>query len=95
MLSQRLIGPVTITDNLNVKTIETTATVTPDGTLTAHVPGEVPPGEHRVLVLVDGGATDRPRERPRRGLNLPLHDVGQWPAKLSLRREDMYGDWGR
>ena len=28
-------------------------------------------------------------------LNFPVISVGKWPTKLSLRREDMYGDDGR
>jgi len=32
-------------------------------------------------------------ERP--PLDLPLYDLGPWPEGLSLRREDMYDDWGR
>jgi hypothetical protein len=31
------------------------------------------------------------RESP----DFPVISVGQWPADLSLRREDMYGDDGR
>ncbi|XWK90397.1 MAG: hypothetical protein U7127_10215 [Phormidium sp.] len=34
--------------------------------------------------------TEKPetkKERP--PLNFPVHDVGPWPANLSLRREDM------
>ena len=40
----------------------------------------------------------RPRERPeaRRTLSLddlwPVHRAGEWPADLSLRREDLYDD---
>jgi len=78
-----------------MKRIQTTATVTPDGTLTAHVPGDVPPGEHRVVVLVADAAPGTPNAGPRRPLSLPLHQLGPWPAGLSLRREDIYGDWGR
>lgn len=28
-------------------------------------------------------------------LNFPVISVGRWPGRLSLRREDMYGDDGR
>ena len=28
-------------------------------------------------------------------LDFPTDDLGPWPADLSLRREDMYGDNGR
>ena len=41
-----------------MQTIETTATGSPDGTLTLHVATDFPPGEHRVLLVIDGA----PRE---------------------------------
>ncbi len=34
-------------------TIETVATVTEEGTITAKVPGHLPQGEHRVIIVVD------------------------------------------
>lgn len=27
--------------------------------------------------------------------DFPIHDIGPWPEGLSLRREDLYDDWGR
>lgn len=73
-----------------MRTIETRATVRPDGTLVAQVPADVTPGEHRViLVLADAVATATTGE-----LDLPVHDLGPWPA-TSLRRVDLYGDGGR
>lgn len=75
-----------------MRRIETTATVGPDGTLTMRVPRDVPPGEHRVVVVIETGAERAPG---RREFSFPIHDVGPWPEGLSLRREDMYGDWGR
>lgn len=75
-----------------MKTVETTATVGSDGTLTARVPPEVPPGRHRVVVLIE----EEPAEEEKRpALEIPVYDLGPWPEGLSLRREDMYGDWGR
>jgi hypothetical protein len=44
---------------LGVRTIETTATVTPDGKLMADVPADVAPGEHRVVVVIEDLATER------------------------------------
>ena len=51
--------------------------------------------EHRVIVrqMIQGT-----RGRPAKGkkpLTFPVISVGEWPADLSLRREDMYGDNGR
>ena len=79
-----------------MKTIETTASVTPDGTLTARVPPEVPPGEHRVVVVIDeqpSASISGREECP--PLDFPVRDYGPWPEGLSLRREDMYGNGGR
>jgi hypothetical protein len=36
-----------------MRTIEVTVTVTPDGTLTAQAPPDVPPGEHLAVLVVD------------------------------------------
>jgi hypothetical protein len=72
-----------------MKAIETMATVSPDHTLTAKVPSNIAPGDHQVVVVIDESAMARAP------LDLPCHDVGPWPENLSLRREDMYGDWER
>ena len=75
-----------------MRTIETTATVDPDGTLTARVPPEIPPGQHRVVLVIEE-QPERKEEVP--PFDFPVHDLGPWPEGLSLRREDMYDDWGR
>lgn len=75
-----------------MRTIETRGTVTDDGELIVKVTPDIPAGEHNVVVVIE----ERPVERPKRPpLNLPVHDFGPWPENLSLRREDMYDDWGR
>jgi len=75
-----------------MKAIETTGTVTEDGKLIVDLPPDVAPGEHKVIIVIDT-AGER-NGAPPLG-DLPLHDFGPWPEDLSLRREDMYGDWGR
>jgi hypothetical protein len=75
-----------------MRAIETTATVTEDGRLTVQVPPDIPSGEHDVVIVL-GPRVGLPHERL--PLNFPVHDSGPWPADLSLRREDMYDDWGR
>ncbi len=75
-----------------MRTIETTASVSPDGTLTARVPPDIAPGEHEVVLVIAERAAGRKRRPP---LRLPVHHWGPWPANLSLRREDLYDDWGR
>jgi len=75
-----------------MRTIETTATITAEGTLTVQVPSDIPPGPHRIVVVIDD-QPDMPDTRPLH--DFPVIHVGAWPADLSLRREDMYGDDGR
>ncbi|MGH7966738.1 MAG: hypothetical protein ACRERD_33745 [Candidatus Binatia bacterium] len=75
-----------------MRTIEATATVTKDGKMTVPVPSDIPQGKHRVVVVIDEQLVRKEKRPP---LNLPAHDYGPWPADLSLRREDMYDDWGR
>jgi hypothetical protein len=75
-----------------MRTIETTATITAEGTLTVQVPPDIPPGPHRVVVWID----DQPDLSEARPIHdFPVIHVGVWPAEISLRREDMYGDDGR
>jgi hypothetical protein len=73
------------------KRIEGIATVDEDGQAKLHVADVLPPGKHRVIVVVDESAVE--------SLDAFLARIairgGQWPGGLSLRREDMYGDWGR
>jgi hypothetical protein len=80
-----------------VKTIETTVTVTIDGKITIQLPPDVPPGEHQIVLVIDEEpVSDNSVAKEKRSLlNFPVHDFGPWPTDLSLRREDMYDDWGR
>ena len=75
-----------------MRTIEATATVADDGTLTVRVPSDLPPGKHKVVLVVEDYGPSRIEQSQ---LDLPEFDVGPWPDGLSLRREDMYDDWGR
>lgn len=36
-----------------MRTIETTGTITADGVLTVHVPNDVAPGQHPVVIIID------------------------------------------
>lgn len=102
---------------MTLRTIEAIASISSDGTLTARVPADIPPGEHRVVVVVEDtaaepagrpasphrstsevGATPSAQPRPPREqgpFGIRVYDVGAWPQGLSLRREDLYGDWER
>jgi hypothetical protein len=75
-----------------MKTIETTVLVTPEGTVTLQLPEDIPPGEHRIVVVIDEQPIVREKRQP---LKFPVDRYGLWPEDLSLRREDMYGEWGR
>jgi hypothetical protein len=80
-----------------MKAIETIATVTEDGFLTMQLPLDIPVGEYQVVLVIDQQPlTEKLVTKEKRPpLNFPVDNYDPWPADLSLRREDMYGDWGR
>ncbi|TVP63937.1 MAG: hypothetical protein EA343_06580 [Nodularia sp. (in: Bacteria)] len=80
-----------------MKSIETIATVTKDGKITVQLPPDIPAGEHHVVIVIEEKHTDEKVEikEKRPPLNFPVHNCGLGSENLSLRREDMYGDWGR
>ncbi|MBW4473298.1 MAG: hypothetical protein KME45_23420 [Stenomitos rutilans HA7619-LM2] len=73
-------------------TIEAIATVTPEGKVTIQLPATVPPGNHKLVLVIDEQPVTAEQRPP---FDFPVHHVGVWPENLSLRREDMYDDWGR
>jgi hypothetical protein len=75
-----------------MRTIETTATITAEGTLIVQVPPDIPPGPHHVVVWIDHQPS---LSEAGQFHDFPVIHVGAWPADLSLHREDMYGDDGR
>lgn len=75
-----------------MRTIETTATVTKDSKLTIQIPSDIEPGEHKIVIVIEEQPVKKETRLP---LDLPVRDYGPWPENLSLRREDMYDDWGR
>lgn len=75
-----------------MRTIETTATVAEDGKLTMQIPPDIEPGEHKVVIVIEEQPVKK--ETPPL-LDFPVISVGSWPENLSLRREDMYDEWGR
>lgn len=72
-------------------TIRTRATVGEDGKLEVMLSGELPPGEHEVVITVEEAS---PAKRKFRVKDFPVNDT-PWDDSISLRREDMYGDDGR
>lgn len=75
-----------------MRTIETTVMVEPGGKVVLQLPPDIPPGERRVVLVIEEPPASKPERPP---LDFPVIDVGPWPDNLSLRREDMYDDWGR
>ena len=72
-------------------TIRTRATVGEDGKLEAMLSGELPPGEHDVVITVEEAPAPKRKFRIE---DFPINDT-PWDDLISLRREDMYGDDGR
>jgi hypothetical protein len=79
-----------------MRSIQTTMQVLPDGTVRLGDSASLPPGDHQVvLTVLDNEEQARQDQALRDFLAQPPLELGPWPADLSLRREDMYGDWGR
>lgn len=74
-----------------MRTIETVATIV-DGKMTVQVPPDLPSGEHRIVVVIDEELAPNEKRSLR---DFPVIHTGSWPEDLSLRREDMYDEWGR
>jgi hypothetical protein len=78
-----------------MKSIQTAATVSVDGKLTIQLPPSIPPGEHRVLLVIDDGEVPLKTRIPKPPLALNVLRWEAWPADSTFRREDNYGDEGR
>ena len=70
--------------------IRTKVRVADDGSITGHVPGNVPPGEHAAAITVAEPAGEQAAS-----WDLPVDDCGPWPSGVTLRREEIYGEDGR
>lgn len=75
-----------------MRTIETTVTVEPDGKLVLQLPPDIAPGEHRIVLVIEEQPMMAEKES---SLDFPVIEVDRWPEDLSLRREDLYDDFGR
>lgn len=74
--------------------ITTRITVALDGSITGQTTaGQLPPGEHQVLVILATAITRPLKERPFTMEGFPIHDV-PWDGSVSLHREDMYDGEG-
>ena len=78
-----------------LRTIEATAVVTAEGTLTVRVPPDIPPGEHQVVITIGDAPAPAPTGDPEAPLVLHTFNLDAWPADARFRREDIYDDDGR
>lgn len=75
-----------------MRTIETTAVVAADHTITVKLPDDIPPGRVDVVVVVANGTPGSEKPFP---FNLHMIDIGPWPEGFTASREQLYGDDGR
>jgi hypothetical protein len=78
-----------------VTEIRTRIVVGPDHSISGIAAATVPPGEHEVTITVHTRPTHRRPSEPFDADALPTHDLGHWPDRLSLRRDDIYDEDGR
>ena len=75
-----------------MRTLELTVMIDHDGKLVLQLPPDIVPGEHRTVLVIEEQPVIEEKRQP---LDFPVIDVGEWPKDLSLRREDLYDDFGR
>jgi len=74
-------------------TIQTRVTVDDQGMAMLRMPSEIAPGEHDVVVVIEG-SPGTPKMPIMAGF--PRHDVQvDLPAGFTFRREELYDDSGR
>ena len=66
--------------------LEINATVTPEGQVTLWLPPTIPPGEHRVVLVIDAEVT---HAQGHRSLESPLPGYEPWSKNVSLQREEV------
>ncbi len=77
-----------------MRTIETTAVVNADHTVTLTLPEDIPPGPVKLVLVVE--AEPAPPPAPARLTDgWHLLDVGPWPEGFTVSREQIYDDDGR
>ncbi len=77
---------------LKMKVVQTQIVVGEHGRASLQLPPDIVPGEHHVVIVLEENTDDQVRTRL---LDFPIDSFGLWPRNLSLRREDLYHDWGR
>ncbi|HKI31909.1 MAG TPA: hypothetical protein VKA46_08570 [Gemmataceae bacterium] len=77
-----------------MRSLVVTAVVTPEHTVTVTVPGDIAPGPHQVVLVIQEDVQPLPQGQPD-FLNWPAHPVALVDPSFTFRREDLYGDDGR
>ncbi|MCC5599198.1 hypothetical protein [Nostoc favosum] len=77
-----------------MKTIETIATVTKDGKITAQLPLDIPEGEHLVVIVIDEKplTEEEHKKENKAPFKFPAYPVGLVSESLTFRREDLYAN---
>lgn len=77
-----------------MKSIETIATVTKDGKITAQLPLDIPEGEHQVVIVIDEKplAKEEQNKQKKAPLKFSAYPVGLVSESLTFRREDLYAN---
>lgn len=66
-----------------MRTIETNAIVEADHKVILTLPDDIPPGQHRIILVIDIPAESS-------SFSLPVLDLGSWPDNFSASREAIY-----
>jgi hypothetical protein len=75
-----------------MRTIKTTVTIGSDRKLILQLPPDITPGKYHVVLIIE----EQPMSLEKHSLlDFPVDDLGEWPEDLSLRREELYDDFGR
>jgi hypothetical protein len=75
-----------------MRTIETNVMITSEGHLSGEVPTDIPPGEHRAVLVIDEEPVS---SRERTPLEFNPYQLGLVSDSMTFRREDIYDDSGR
>ncbi len=77
-----------------MKSIETIATVTKDGKMTAQLPPDISEGEHQVVIVIDEKPlVEKAKSKEKRPpLQFSAYPVGLVSESLTFRREDLYAN---
>jgi hypothetical protein len=77
-----------------MKSIETIATVTKDGKITAQLPLDIAEGEHQVVIVIDEKLLTEETENKEKKtpLKFSAYPVGLVSESLTFRREDLYAN---